>query len=151
MIYSCKHSGETYYYKAVKGAVHACVNIAKNLKDPKIKQKIDEKEEEFANNGFKSLGIMISDGCKTRDNIDNVTTFNFCGIITLSDPAREDSKSTVERAQKLGVAVKMITGDTKPIAKYILKEIGLKPNVIFGKDFTEKADSGSEQTSEQQK
>ena len=53
MIYSCKHSGETYYYKAVKGAVHACVNIAKNLKDPGMKKKIDEKEEEFVGWGWK--------------------------------------------------------------------------------------------------
>lgn len=70
----------------------------------------------------------------------------------MSDPAREDSAQTVTKAHNMGVAVKMITGDEKNIAKYILKEIGLKDNVITGKDFSEKENKDSENTtSEHQK
>lgn len=126
--------------------------MAKNLRNPEDEKAVEDKETEFAQNGFKSLGIMVSDPCKNQDLVLKTKEFNFCGIITLSDPARDDSKDTVTKAHAMGVAVKMITGDDKKIAKYILKEIGLKDNVIYGKDFSEKGnDDANKSTSEHQR
>lgn len=57
------------------------------------------------------------------------------GILTISDKPRADTRKTIERANELGVTVRMITGDAKDIAKWCANEVGLKPNIMLGEDF----------------
>ena len=56
--------------------------------------------------------------------------WRFLGVIPLYDPLREDSKSTIETAEELGLQVKMVTGDQLPIAKEIARELDLGPNIV---------------------
>ena len=41
------------------------------------------------------------------------------GILTFTDPPRHDTKDTIEKANKLGVDVKMITGDQVAIVRVL--------------------------------
>ena len=52
------------------------------------------------------------------------------GIIPLYDPPRDDAKETIAEANKLGLNVKMVTGDNVAIAKQISTQLGLNPNVL---------------------
>ncbi|KAG0198268.1 plasma membrane H+-ATPase [Mortierella sp. NVP41] len=45
------------------------------------------------------------------------TGFTLIGLLPIYDPPRHDTKETIDRAQALGVKVKMITGDQLAIAK----------------------------------
>jgi H+-transporting ATPase len=47
------------------------------------------------------------------------------GIAGVADKVRDDSRETIAQLKELGVAVKMLTGDSLPIAKNIAREIGL--------------------------
>ncbi len=47
------------------------------------------------------------------------------GILVLEDLAREESKQAIEELQKIGVKTAMLTGDTKPIAGRVAKELGI--------------------------
>lgn len=47
------------------------------------------------------------------------------GMLTLFDPLRETAAETVGLAKKLGVAIKIITGDSLGVAKFVAKEAGL--------------------------
>ncbi len=51
------------------------------------------------------------------------------GITSLSDVIKEDSRQTVEKLQKMGIEVMMITGDNKLTAKAIAEKAGIK-NVL---------------------
>jgi H+-transporting ATPase len=76
---------------------------------------------EFAEKGYRALGVARkgSDG-----------TWQYLGLIGLFDPPREDSAATVAEAKKLGVNVKMVTGDHIAIAKEISAKVGLGQNII---------------------
>ena len=49
----------------------------------------------------------------------------FLGFVALSDPLRPSSRHTIEMAQQLGVAIKILSGDSAEVAGYIGRQIGL--------------------------
>jgi H+-transporting ATPase len=53
----------------------------------------------------------------------------FVGLAGIADRIREDSREILEQIRGLGVEVKMLTGDSLPIAKNIAQQIGLGKNV----------------------
>ncbi len=53
----------------------------------------------------------------------------FVGLAWIADRIREDSRQIIEQAHALGVEVKMLTGDSLPIAKNIAQQVGLGKNV----------------------
>ncbi len=59
------------------------------------------------------------------DIIANEQDLAFLGYVSLSDPLRKSAKATIERAEKLGIQIKILTGDSKEVAGYIGREVGL--------------------------
>jgi H+-transporting ATPase len=53
----------------------------------------------------------------------------FVGLAGIADRIREDSREILDQIRSLGVNVKMLTGDSLPIAKNIAQQIGLGKNV----------------------
>lgn len=47
------------------------------------------------------------------------------GVITIADIIREESKQAVSQLKREGIKVAMITGDSKGVASYVAKELGL--------------------------
>jgi H+-transporting ATPase len=58
-------------------------------------------------------------------------------VIPLYDPPRQDSKATIETATKMGVKVKMVTGDQIAIAKETARQLGLGQNILDAGLFSE--------------
>ncbi len=106
-------------YKVSKGAPQVILAMVEN-KDV-IQKEVEEKINEFAERGFRSLGVA-------RTN--KKGQWQFLGIIPLYDPPREDTKETIEAAQGMGINVKMITGDQVAIAKETAKQVGLGTNIL---------------------
>ena len=52
------------------------------------------------------------------------------GVIPLFDPLCEDSKATIADAKKMGISVKMATGDQIAIAKETASQLGLGSNIL---------------------
>ncbi len=90
------------------------------------KEEVLEKVEAFAEKGFRTLGIALK---KSEDK-----DFSFIGLLPLFDPPREDSKSTIKEAQKLGLEIKMVTGDNVAIAKQIANILGIGENILDARD-----------------
>ena len=59
------------------------------------------------------------------DILKNEPKVTFLGYVSMLDPLRASSKVTIEQAQKLGIAVKILTGDSKDVAGYIGRQINL--------------------------
>lgn len=47
------------------------------------------------------------------------------GVVTIADIIREESKQAVDHLKQQGIKVAMITGDSKGVAAYVAKELGL--------------------------
>ncbi|EDM23852.1 plasma-membrane proton-efflux P-type ATPase [Caminibacter mediatlanticus] len=100
---------------ATKGAPQVIIELS-NLTDEE-KKLAYKKVEEFAENGFRTLGVAYK--------FDVNEKFEFVGLIPLYDPPREDSKEAIKEAKEKGVEVKMVTGDNVAVARYIAKILGI--------------------------
>ncbi len=105
---------------AVKGAPQ--VVLALSNTDEIDEEQVLDKIEEFAENGFRTLGVAYKK-CDEKD-------FHFIGLIPLYDPPREDSKEAIQEAKAKGVEVKMVTGDNIAVARYIAKILGIGDNIL---------------------
>ena len=76
----------------------------------------------FAEKGFRALGVARTD---------HSGTWQYLGLIGLFDPPREDSAATITEAKKLGVNVKMVTGDHIAIAHEVSGQVGLGQNILL--------------------
>jgi H+-transporting ATPase len=86
-----------------------------------VRSAVDEAVEGFAARGFRSLGVARSE---------EGGGWRYLGVLPLHDPPRQDSRSTIETAKEMGVAVKMVTGDQIAIAKEIARDLGMGPNIV---------------------
>ncbi|MEJ2032924.1 MAG: HAD-IC family P-type ATPase, partial [Deltaproteobacteria bacterium] len=87
-------------FKTTKGAPQVILDLDPNAAE--IKAEVDKAVNGFAGRGFRSLGVACSE---------EEGRWRFIGVIPLYDPVREDSKSTIDTAKKLGLKIKMVTGD----------------------------------------
>jgi H+-transporting ATPase len=106
-------------FKVSKGAPQVILALAKNRDE--IADKVNQAINDFAEKGFRSLGVA-----RTNEKED----WELLGILPLFDPPREDSMATIEAAKKIGVAIKMATGDQMAIAKQTASELGLGNTVM---------------------
>jgi H+-transporting ATPase len=106
-------------FMVAKGAPQVILSMAANADD--VREEVESAIDKFASRGFRSLGIARSDGDKK---------WRFLGILPLYDPPREDSKETIEMSRRMGIAVKMITGDQLAIAREIAGQLGLGKNIL---------------------
>ncbi len=112
-------------FKVTKGAPQAILALAANAAE--IKPQVDLAIEQYAKRGFRSLGVARAE---------NGQDWKFLGLLSLYDPPREDSKATIEAAEKMGVNVKMVTGDQVAIARETAHQLGLKSNILEADLFT---------------
>ncbi|PKL70723.1 MAG: plasma-membrane proton-efflux P-type ATPase [Methanomicrobiales archaeon HGW-Methanomicrobiales-1] len=110
-------SGSTF--EVAKGAPQAIASLAGA--DGTIASTLDEWVTGFAVKGFRALGVAQTD---------RSGKWQYLGIIGLFDPPREDSASTISEAKKLGVNVKMVTGDHIAIAEEIAGQVGLGRDIL---------------------
>ena len=54
----------------------------------------------------------------------------FVGLVGVADRVREDSRGTLDQIRELGISVKMLTGDSLPIARNIAQQIGFGDKII---------------------
>jgi H+-transporting ATPase len=102
-----------------KGAPQVILSLCMN--EPKIKE-IKEDVYGYAAKGNRTLGVAIKK--------DGEKTYTMVGLIPMYDPPREDSKDTIAEARKLGIKVKMITGDNHAIATEIARMLDIGDNII---------------------
>jgi H+-transporting ATPase len=112
-------------FKVTKGAPQVILALATNAGE--IKSQVDQVIEQNAKRGFRSLGVARAE--KGQE-------WKFLGLLSLYDPPREDSKSTIDAAEKMGVNVKMVTGDQVAIARETAHQLGLSSNILEADLFT---------------
>jgi H+-transporting ATPase len=84
--------------------------------------------EGFAARGFRSLAVARADGDGD---------WRVLGVLPLHDPPRDDSKQVIDTARRMGIGVKMVTGDQVAIGREIARELGLGEDVREAEALTE--------------
>jgi Cu2+-exporting ATPase len=81
------------------------------VKNVQIPQELKAKVEQADNDGKTVVYVL-------EDNV-------VLGVIAIADVIREESKEAVQQLQRQGIKVAMITGDSKGVAAYVARELGL--------------------------
>jgi len=113
-------------FKVTKGAPQIILGLA--VHNAPVQLQVDQAIQAFAARGYRSLGVARKD---------EQNQWQFLGVLPLYDPPREDSKATIEAANRMGIKVKMVTGDQLPIAKEIAGVLGLGKNILDARLFAE--------------
>jgi Mg2+-importing ATPase len=103
---------------------------------------IQKQFEEFSKQGFRTLGIayknLTSDALIKKTDEAGMT---FLGFLTLFDPPKENISGTIDGLRKLGVSLKIITGDNHFVAVTLSQKMGLKNSrIITGSDIRNMSD-----------
>lgn len=64
---------------------------------------------------------------ETLDDLEHEGALRFLGFVALVDPLRPSTATTIATAQQLGVAIKVLTGDSAEVAEYVGRQVGLIP------------------------
>ena len=100
--------------QVMKGAVRS-VAQACGLQPPAI-EALEARVGESALKGSRTLEVGRGPDSGTPELI---------GLVTLYDPPRPDAQQLIAALRRLGVSVKMLTGDTLPVAREIAQVVGL--------------------------
>jgi H+-transporting ATPase len=117
-------------FKVAKGAPQVIVDLARP--DDRVCRAVADQVDAFAAEGYRTLGVARTD---------ELGAWKFLGLLPLFDPPRDDSASTIEEAERMGIDIKMVTGDHLAIAKQIAARLHLGGNIvpadaIFGLEVT---------------
>ncbi len=104
--------------RVAKRAVQAIIDLAGDATS--AAERASEVTAAFAHKGYRALAVARADD----------DTWRLAGVLAIQDPPREDSRETLEQARRLGVEVKMVTGDRVEIARQIAGEVGIGEQIL---------------------
>jgi len=116
-----KHDNATF--KVSKGAPQVILDLVHP--DADARKQAEGQVNDLAAKGYRTLGVARTDA---------QGKWEFLGLLSLSDPPRDDSASTIATARKMGLQVRMVTGDNLAIARQISRELKLGPNIAVASD-----------------
>ncbi len=107
-------------YEVTKGSVLSVMKLV-SLSGRERKQ-VDAEASRLAGNGLRAIAVAVKSGR---------SGWKLSGLIALYDAPRPEAKRLVGELISLGISVKMITGDSLPVADEIAGEVGIGKNIIL--------------------
>ena len=112
-------------FRCCKGAPQIILEMDEKCEE--LKKECEAHIDEFASRGYRALGTGRDD---SGDVPLDQCKWKLVGILPLFDPPRHDTADTIKRAIALGVGVKMVTGDHRPIAIETARQLGMPTNIL---------------------
>lgn len=85
--------------------------------------------KEDGEQGLRHLAIAYKEVNYTSSNdfdiLKHEQDLQFVGFVALEDPLRPSAKHTIALAEKLGVAIKILSGDSREVTQYVARQVGL--------------------------
>ncbi len=106
-------------FQVAKGAPQVILEMSKNAEA--VQDAVAQAVNGFASRGFRSLGVARAD---------QQDQWQLVGVLPLFDPPREQAKATIASARRMGVSVKMVTGDQLAIAREMARTLGLGASIL---------------------
>ncbi len=138
------------YTMITKGAfanvIDACSNAEGDSGDimdiSSLRPEIDRRFAEYSAQGLRTLGIAVKEFSSARSiSKADEKDMTFMGFIVFDDPPKEGVGDTVKELEKLGVALKIITGDNRLVAASVGIQTGLSATrILTGSDMHDMSD-----------
>ncbi|MEY3827871.1 MAG: hypothetical protein RLZZ148_2692 [Cyanobacteriota bacterium] len=138
ILFSSPDSGD--YLLVTKGALTNILDICSNLElgdgknaemaEPRRRQ-LQERGETLGSQGLRILGVAYRRQSTEQISLEDENNLTFLGYLALYDPPKSDIKATIADLGKMGVTLKMITGDSRGVAASIAQQVGLEQTRIL--------------------
>jgi len=104
------------------------INDKEYQMDDKSRKKIIEMTKKHSIEGFRVIAIAHSHIIETYDKTrtgDYEKNLVFSGLMTFLDPPKDTAIDAITRLEKLGVEIKVLTGDNELVTKKIATDVGI--------------------------
>ncbi len=130
-------------YLAEVGAVETLLELCHDQDDADYRQQLAADGKA----GLRHLGIAYKEIEYVDDRNFDITKHEdglvFAGFVALEDPLKPSAKKAIETAKKLGVAIKILSGDSREVTGYVASEVGLlsgNQTVYIGEEIDKMSD-----------
>jgi P-type Mg2+ transporter len=138
------------YTLITKGALDkvldACTTIQEDgqavLLDQKHQKALQAKFAEWSEQGYRVLGVATKEVAPLPEYpVEAESAMTFIGFLLFLDPPKPDIRETITDLQKLGVTLKIITGDNRRVALHVAQSTGMHvTGVITGAELNQMRD-----------
>jgi Mg2+-importing ATPase len=111
--------------------------------DKKMRETVLKKSRELNEEGLRVLLVAVKEYEERPLNYSKADESNMIltGFIGFLDPAKPSASTAIKALQKLGISVKVLTGDNEIVAKKICKDVGIPfSNILLGRDLETMSD-----------
>ncbi len=107
-----------------------------------VQNQIRQRFEELSQKGFRILGIAYRDvGSVSLITKEHETGMTFLGFLVFFDPAKDGIVETIGKLRRLGVSLKIITGDNHLVAANVSHQVGFSdPKILTGRNLHQMSD-----------
>ncbi|MFA5829122.1 MAG: magnesium-translocating P-type ATPase [Candidatus Gracilibacteria bacterium] len=123
---------------ALESLIDVCTNIDINGKSKpftkKTRQDYLNLVNQYREKGYSTIGIAVRDWHKADSNKEDEKNLTMLGFLAFVDPPRKSSKSALAEMKKMGVTVKVLSGDDPLVTKAICEKVGL--TIVENKIYT---------------
>jgi len=119
----------------VKGAPEIILKLSSKFESGQDRETIEKEIIKEGREGRRILAVAYKTIKKRNISEEDEKDLTFFGYFSFLDPLKETAKEAVQLARKLGVDIKILTGDSKEVAGFVAREIGLiedSQKVILG-------------------
>src|SRR4029078_11282638 len=131
-----------------KGAFHQVLEVCTRSGDGAVldlaaKARLEERYEAWSAKGIRVLAVaartLESQPAYSRELERDLT---FSGFLTFFDRPKADVADAIRSLATLGVSIKIITGDCKPVTQHVAALVGLRADrVLTGRGLTRRCDA----------
>jgi Mg2+-importing ATPase len=90
------------------------------------RETIQQRFETYGSDGFRALAVACRDvGSEERITKDHEVNMTFLGFLVFTDPEKSGVADAVRELERLGISLKLISGDNHRVAAHVGKQVGL--------------------------
>ncbi len=134
-----------------KGAVEPVLSVCTQAELPSgsicsidnVRAQIQDRFESLNRQGLRTLGLAYRDmGTTELIGKGHESDMVFMGLLVFADPIKADMAETIASLRRLGVALKIITGDHRLVAAHVSKQAGINHGrLLTGQDLRHMTDA----------
>jgi P-type Mg2+ transporter len=98
-----------------------------------IRDTIREQYRKLSQQGYRVLGLAVremADRCESS--VDDEVGMTFVGLLAFHDPSKPGAPAAIRELDRLGISVRLVTGDNRYAAARIAADVGLTTNTLTG-------------------
>lgn len=134
---------------ALRNVLDVCVDAASQAAPgapapiAAVRARLEERFRECSEQGYRVLGVAVRD--VTGDPVidkDDEQQMTFLGFLLLEDPPKAGAREAIVELRRLGVRLKIITGDNRLVAGRMARQMGIeRPSVCTGEELRRLSDT----------